>query len=55
MARRHGLHIGFGFTERAKRLPYNTYAVASPDGALVGAYRNCGLSDPHSPPTRGAK
>ncbi len=39
MARRHNLHIGFGFTERADGLPYNSYAVASPDGILAGVYR----------------
>jgi predicted amidohydrolase len=34
-----GAWLGFGFTERASPLPYNAYAVASPDGTLAGVYR----------------
>lgn len=39
LARREGLFIAFGLTERARPLPYNTYCIAGPDGALLGAYR----------------
>jgi predicted amidohydrolase len=42
IARRLGLFVGFGFTERAQPLPYNAYCVAGPDGAPAGIYRkNC--------------
>lgn len=42
IAERHKLSIGFGFTERANRLPYNAYCVAGPDGKIRGVYRkNC--------------
>ena len=42
IARTLGLNLGFGFTERAEPLPYNTYVVATPDGSLAGVYRkNC--------------
>jgi predicted amidohydrolase len=39
LARRLGLAIGFGFSEKAPGKPYNAYAVAGPDGALAGVYR----------------
>ncbi len=39
LARSLGLAIGFGFTERADGLPFNTYVVVEPDGALAGVYR----------------
>jgi predicted amidohydrolase len=39
LARRLGLAIGFGFSERADGLPYNAYAVVEPDGTLAGVYR----------------
>jgi predicted amidohydrolase len=39
LARRLGLAIGFGFSERALGKPYNAYAVVEPDGRLAGVYR----------------
>ena len=33
------LAIGFGFTEQAAGLPFNTYVVVEPDGRLAGVYR----------------
>jgi predicted amidohydrolase len=39
IARKCGLFVGFGFTERARPLPYNAYCVAGPDGSLAGIYR----------------
>lgn len=39
LARRLGLAIGFGFSERADGLPFNTYVVVEPDGSLAGVYR----------------
>jgi (R)-amidase len=39
LARSLGLAIGFGFSEKADGLPFNTYAVVEPDGALAGVYR----------------
>ncbi len=42
IARRTGLWLGFGFTERGAPLPYNAYCVGGPDGRLAGVYRkNC--------------
>jgi predicted amidohydrolase len=34
-----GMAIGFGFSEKADGLPFNTYVVVEPDGALAGVYR----------------
>jgi predicted amidohydrolase len=39
LARSLGLAIGFGFSEKADGLPFNTYVVVEPDGALAGVYR----------------
>jgi len=39
LARRLGLAVGFGFSERAEGKPYNAYAVVEPDGTLAGVYR----------------
>jgi predicted amidohydrolase len=39
LARRLGLAVGFGFSERADGMPRNAYAVAGPDGRLAGVYR----------------
>jgi predicted amidohydrolase len=39
LARRLGLAIGFGFSEKAEGKPYNAYAVVEPDGTLAGVYR----------------
>jgi predicted amidohydrolase len=39
LARRLGLAIGFGFSEKADPKPYNAYAVVEPDGSLAGVYR----------------
>jgi predicted amidohydrolase len=39
LARRLGLAIGFGFSEKADGKPYNAYAVAEPDGTLAVVYR----------------
>jgi predicted amidohydrolase len=39
LARRLGLAIGFGFSEKADGMPYNAYAVVEPDGTLAGVYR----------------
>jgi predicted amidohydrolase len=39
LARRLGLAIGFGFSEKAEGMPRNAYAVVEPDGALAGVYR----------------
>jgi len=39
LARRLGIGIGFGFSERADGKPYNAYAVVEPDGTLAGVYR----------------
>jgi predicted amidohydrolase len=39
LARRVGLGIGFGFSERADGKPWNAYAVVERDGALAGVYR----------------
>jgi len=39
LARRLGLAIGFGFSEKADGMPRNAYAVVEPDGALAGVYR----------------
>ncbi len=39
LARRIGIGIGFGFSERADGKPYNAYAVVEPDGTLAGVYR----------------
>jgi predicted amidohydrolase len=39
LARRLGIGIGFGFSERAAGKPYNAYAVVEPDGTLAGLYR----------------
>jgi predicted amidohydrolase len=39
LARRLGLAIGFGFSEKADGLPSNAYAVALPGGTLAGVYR----------------
>lgn len=42
IAERHRVIIGFGFTERAKPLPYNAYCLAGADGRIAGVYRkNC--------------
>jgi predicted amidohydrolase len=34
-----GLAIGFGLSEKADGLPFNTYVVVEPDGTLAGVYR----------------
>ena len=39
LARSLGLAIGFGFSEKADGLPFNTYVVTEPDGTLAGVYR----------------
>jgi len=39
LARRLGLAIGFGSSERADGMPLNAYPVVSPDGTLAGVYR----------------
>jgi len=39
LARRLGIGIGFGFSEKAVGKPYNAYAVVEPDGTLAGVYR----------------
>ena len=39
LARDLGLAIGFGLSERADGLPFNTYIVVAPDGTLAGVYR----------------
>jgi predicted amidohydrolase len=39
LARRLGLAISFGFSEKADGLPHNAYAVVEPDGRLAGVYR----------------
>jgi predicted amidohydrolase len=39
LARSLRLAIGFGFSEKADGLPFNTYVVVEPDGALAGVYR----------------
>ena len=39
LARSLGLAIGSGFSERTDGLPFNTYVVVEPDGALAGVYR----------------
>jgi predicted amidohydrolase len=39
LARRLGIGIGFGFSEKAEGKPYNAYAVVEPDGTLAGVYR----------------
>jgi len=39
LARRLGIGIGFGFSERADGKPLNAYAVVEPDGTLAGVYR----------------
>jgi predicted amidohydrolase len=39
IARATGLFLGFGFSERASPLPYNAYAVATPEGRLAGVHR----------------
>ena len=39
IARNLGLAIGFGFSEKADGLPFNTYVVVEPDGRLAGVYR----------------
>jgi predicted amidohydrolase len=39
LARRLGLAVGFGFSEKAQGLPRNAYAVVEADGRLAGVYR----------------
>jgi predicted amidohydrolase len=39
LARDLGLAIGFGLSETASGLPFNTYIVVEPDGTLAGVYR----------------
>jgi predicted amidohydrolase len=39
LARRLGLAIGFGISEKADGKPYNAYVVVEPDGTLAGVYR----------------
>jgi predicted amidohydrolase len=39
LARRLGVGIGFGFSEKADGKPLNAYAVVEPDGTLAGVYR----------------
>ena len=39
LARSLALYIGFGFTEKAAPLPFNTYCLADPRGELAGVYR----------------
>lgn len=39
IARSLRLAIGFGFSEKADGLPFNTYVVVEPDGGLAGVYR----------------
>lgn len=39
LARRLGVGIGFGFSEKAEGKPCNAYAVVEPDGTLAGVYR----------------
>jgi predicted amidohydrolase len=39
LARRLGLAVGFGFSEKAEGKPYNAYAIVDPDGSLAGVYR----------------
>jgi predicted amidohydrolase len=39
LARRLGLAIGFGFSEKAGGKPLNAYAVVDADGTLAGVYR----------------
>jgi predicted amidohydrolase len=39
LARRLGIGVGFGFSERAAGKPHNAYAVVEPDGTLAGVYR----------------
>ena len=39
LARRLGVGIGFGFSERADGQPRNAYVVVEPDGTLAGVYR----------------
>jgi predicted amidohydrolase len=39
LARRLGLGIGFGFSEKADGRPWNAYAVVEPEGTLAGVYR----------------
>jgi N-carbamoylputrescine amidase len=39
LARALGLAIGFGFSEKASGLPFNTYVVVERDGTLAGVYR----------------
>ena len=39
LARSLGLAIGFGFSEKSDRLPFNTYVVVEPGGARAGVYR----------------
>ena len=41
LARRLGIAIGFGFSEKADKdsKPWNAYAIVEPDGTLAGVYR----------------
>ena len=39
LARRLGIAIGFGFSEKADGKPWNAYVVVEPDGTLAGVYR----------------
>jgi predicted amidohydrolase len=39
LARRLGLAIGFGVSEKTEGKPYNAYVVVEPDGRLAGVYR----------------
>lgn len=46
LAKQHDLYIVVGLVERDKHLVYNTAALLSPDGALVGKYRKVTLPRP---------
>jgi predicted amidohydrolase len=39
IARVSGIHLGFGFSEKAEPLPYNAYCVVTPGGAIAGVHR----------------
>ena len=53
LARRLGLAIGFGFSERTDALPLNAYAVVEPDGRLAGVYRKNHIPELEVPFWRG--
>jgi predicted amidohydrolase len=49
LARRLGLAIGFGFSEKTDGMPYNAYAVVEPDGTLAGVYRKNHIPELEAP------